>query len=267
MMMRQNRAATSFILILSPELINLKGNIMKNNKRAARGYTNSRLLSLSLLAGSFFSIQALILDKEQQSMLTPESVLQDLMEGNKRFCSGHKKHRASLAQLSHQASQQGQFPKAVILACMDSRSIPELVFDQSIADIFTLRVAGNVVSDDMVASIEYATKFVGAKLIVIMGHTKCGAIKAACSGAATGHIKALVANIKPAVAEVKEQNTDKQLDCADDATIKKIAIHNVHNMKARLIKDSAVVRDLIAQGSVKLVGALHDLDTGVVTFI
>jgi len=240
---------------------------MENNTRTARGRTYSLLLSLSLLSGSFFSIQGLILDEQQRNMLTPDKVLQDLMEGNKRFCSGNKKHRASLVQLSQQASQQGQFPKAVILACMDSRSIPELVFDQSIADIFTLRVAGNVVNDDMVASIEYATKIVGAKLIVIMGHTKCGAIKAACSGGATGNIKALVANIKPAVAEVKEQSADTQLDCADDATIKKIAIQNVRNMKARLTKDSAVVRELIANGSVKLVGALHDLDTGVVTFI
>lgn len=208
--------------------------------------------------------------KPQASMHTtslhPDAVLQKLKDGNKRFYSGKTKKHLPLLTLAKRSSIEGQSPQAVILACMDSRSIPEIVFDQTIADIFTLRVAGNVVDTDILASLEYATKHVGSKVIVIMGHTQCGAVEAACKGGATGNLVSLIHQINPAVEIVKKSSPDKKLDCADESTITQIAMQNVLNMVAKVEKESPVIRELIVQGKVKIVGALHNLKTGVVTF-
>jgi carbonic anhydrase len=221
---------------------------------------------ISVFAGSISFAKQRILDAKTQKMMTPDQALQDLINGNKRFYSHIKARRHSPLTLSQKASEYGQFPKAVILACMDSRSIPELVFDQSIADIFTLRVAGNIVNDAMIDSLEYATKHSGAKLIVIMGHTQCGAIKAVCDNVSNEYLEALIHAIEPAVTMIKVQSPNKQLDCSDDAVIKEIALQNVRNMKELVIKKSPVIRTLLAQGSIKMVGALHNLESGVVTF-
>ena len=174
--------------------------------------------------------------------------------------------RPSSFALSQQASKQGQFPKAVILACMDSRSVPEIIFDQSIADIFTLRVAGNVINDEMLASFEYATKHAGAKLIVIMGHTQCGAIQAVCEGGLSGNLESLAHAIEPAVDMIKKQTSDEPIDCRNTNTTTIIAMQNVRNMKSRIVDESKVIKKLISEGEIKIVGALHNLETGVVTF-
>lgn len=224
------------------------------------------ILGILLLAGSLYTIRADIFDQEQQNALTPDMALQDLIEGNKRFCSNTARQRSAPTVLLEKAHEKGQFPKAVILACMDSRSIPELVFDQSIADIFTLRVAGNVVNDDMIASMEYATKYSGSKLIVVMGHTNCGAIKAACEGAGSGYLVSLVETLSPAVQNVTHHKLNKKLDCSDAETVKKIAWQNVRNMVKKISKKSATIRKLVSQGKAKIVGALHHLETGIVTF-
>lgn len=205
-----------------------------------------------------------VVTAEQQRMMSPDDVLQDLIDGNKRFYSSNKKERPSLINLSHKTHTYGQFPKAVILACMDSRSAPEIIFDQSIGDIFTLRVAGNVVNAEMLASLEYATKHSGSKLIVIMGHTQCGAIEAVCKGGLEGNLKTLTNAIDPAVKLIAKQH--KQLDCGDDAITREIAMQNVRNMIARVTKGSSVICELLAQKKIKIVGALHDLKTGIVTF-
>lgn len=219
-----------------------------------------------VFASSFYVKIPHIFGEEQQKSMTPDQVLQDLMNGNKRFYSNTLLRRQSLVVKSQKAGEWGQFPKAVILACMDSRSIPEIVFDQTIADIFTLRVAGNVVNDDMLASLEYATKHSGAKVIVIMGHTQCGAIKAACAREMVGNLKYLDHTIELAIATVQKQSSNKRLDCSDSTVINEIAMQNVRNMMRRVMKGSPVIKELISQGSVKMVGALHDLETGVVTF-
>ena len=205
-----------------------------------------------------------VVTAEQQSMMSPDQVLQDLIDGNKRFYSSNKKERPSLMSLSQKTHKYGQFPKAVILACMDSRSAPEIIFDQSIGDIFTLRVAGNIVNDAMLASLEYATKHSGSKLIVIMGHTQCGAIEAVCKGGLSGNLKTLAHAIEPAVMLIGKQH--KQLNCSDDNITREIAMQNVRNMVAHVIKGSEVIRTLLAQKKIKIVGALHNLKTGVVTF-
>ena len=164
---------------------------MKNNKYSTR-FNYFLFLSLSLLAGSFFSIQALIWIRSSRACSLQTVFCRILSKAISVSARAIKSTELRWHNYRTKRVSTGNFPKRLSWPAMDSRSIPELVFDQSIADIFTLRVAGNVVNDDMVASIEYATKFVGAKLIVIMGHTKCGAIKAACAGGAPGHIKALV---------------------------------------------------------------------------
>jgi carbonic anhydrase len=224
------------------------------------------IVGIIVFLSSCYTKESQIFDQEQQKNISPDQVIQDLIDGNKRFYSNKPLKRSSLVIKSQKASEWGQFPKAVILACMDSRSIPEIVFDQTVADVFTLRVAGNVVNDDMLASLEYATKYSGAKVIVIMGHTQCGAIKAACAGQMTGNLKSLDQTIELAIATIQEQMPNEPLDCTNAVIVKNIAIQNVRNMIMRVIERSDVIRELIAQGSIKMVGALHDLESGVVTF-
>lgn len=208
-----------------------------------------------------------MLDEKQLKMITPDQVLQNLIEGNKRFYSNAMLKKESLVALSRKASKEGPFPKAVILACMDSRSIPELVFDQSIADIFTLRVAGNLVNDEMRASMEFATKYVGSKLIVIMGHTQCRALQAACEGNVADTLSSLVNAFEPAIRAVKKQQPDKELDCDNEEIMTTVAIQNVRNMLGKVINESNIIQALLADGIIKIVGALHDLKSGVVTFL
>jgi len=241
---------------------------MRNLKKIlSTVFTISAIMLLVIAFRNSAALKTSFLSNEkQQQMLTPEKALQDLIEGNKRFYSDNKKSRPSLLALSQKASKHGQFPKAVILACMDSRSVPELIFDQSIADIFTLRVAGNVINDEMLASFEFATKHAGSKLVVIMGHTQCGAIQAVCEGGLSGNLESLANAIEPAIEMVKQQTPDNQLDCSDNDTITNIAMQNVRNMKQQVIQKSKVIQTLLKNGDVKIVGALHDLATGIVSF-
>jgi carbonic anhydrase len=224
------------------------------------------IAGIAVFASSFYFKKPHIFNKEQQKDMSPNQVLQDLIDGNKRFYSNTPLKRESLVAKSQKASVHGQFPKAVILACMDSRSIPEITFDQTIGDLFTLRVAGNVVNKDMLASLEFATKHSGSKVIVVMGHTQCGAIKAVCEGNLSGNLESLAHAIEPAIAIIQKQNPGQQLDCTNDLITKNIALQNVRNMIALVIKGSPVIRELISQGSIKIIGALHDLSSGVVTF-
>lgn len=224
------------------------------------------IIMIGLFSSSLYSKKYLFLTEKKQSKFTPDQVLQDLINGNRRFYLSKKIKRPSLVALSKKAHKHGQFPKAVILACMDSRSVPEIIFDQSIADIFTLRVAGNVINDEMLASFEYATKHAGSKLIVIMGHTQCGAIQAVCKGGLKGNLESLARAIEPAVEMIKKEIPDMEFDCGDTAITSDIALQNVRNMKAKVIHRSKVIRKLLSSGEIKIVGALHDLETGVVTF-
>lgn len=243
----------------------MKKNCGIGNAKISYGILFLIAVGIAIYAGSFyFKKSPRIFDEEQQQNMSPKQVLQDLIDGNKRFYTNKPLKRKSLMIKSQQASEWGQFPKAVILACMDSRSIPELTFDQTIADIFTLRVAGNVVNQEILASLEYATKHSGAKVIVVMGHTQCGAIKAVCAGGLSDNLVSLERAIEPAVATIRKEN--EQFNCSDSETITAIAWQNVRNMMQAVLKGSPVIKELVAQGSVKLVGALHDLESGVVTF-
>ena len=204
-----------------------------------------------------------LFSKNDQQKKDSTQVLEDLIEGNKRFCSNTPLNRGSLQEMGTQASRVGQHPKAVVLSCMDSRSIPEVVFDQSIGDILTLRIAGNVVNKDILASMEYAIKHVGVKLIVIMGHTDCGAIKAAEEGLQGDNLSHLISAILPAV---KFQRSQSNPDERKGLLITDIAIQHVHNMVEQAVEKSSIVRDMVTQKEVSIVGALHDLESGDVSF-
>jgi len=197
-----------------------------------------------------------------QSNLSPAQVLNILNEGNQRFLHDTRIHRSNKADIKHTAKM--QHPIAVVLACIDSRVPVETVFDMSFGDIFCVRVAGNVINDDILASIEYACNVVGAKLIVVLGHTRCGAIQSACDGIEKGHITQLLAKIKPAVAaetETETNRTGQNLTFVNHVTELNIA-NTLHNIYGR----SDILRTMIDSDEIGITGAVYDVNSGVVTY-
>jgi carbonic anhydrase len=203
---------------------------------------------------------------ESQKLMTADKGIQILKEGNARFINGATKHRNLLNQvkLTH---RKGQYPFAIILSCMDSRGSSDLIFDQGIGDIFSIRVAGNVLDIDQLGGLEFATKVVGTHLIVVMGHTSCGAIAGSCNQVKLGHLTQLLQKIQPALDIVKQKNKGKELNCQDKKTIDDIAKQNVLLVMQKIKQESKIISDLIAKGDVKIVGAMHNLKTGEVSFI
>lgn len=202
---------------------------------------------------------------ETNKSMSGDKGLQLLKEGNARFMKGDTLNR----HLLHQAkltSKKGQYPFAVILSCMDSRGSPELIFDQGIGDIFSERLAGNVLDSDQVAGMEYATEVIGSHLIVVMGHTSCGAVSGACSRVEMGNLTQLLRKIEPAVKRVAKAQHVDHLNCQDTAVVNDIAKQNVLNVMAEIPKQSAIIKKLVDSGDVKIVGAMHDLKTGAVSF-
>jgi carbonic anhydrase len=203
-----------------------------------------------------------VLDASTQRALTPDAVLERLREGNARFVKGEGLRRDYRAQVSSTAS--GQYPAAVILSCIDSRVPAEIVFDQGIGDVFSARVAGNVVDDHTLGSMEFATKVAGAKLVVVMGHTSCGAVKGACDDVQLGHISALVSTIRPSVEAV----TPRGETCSEDELrVDEVASHNVGRTMNDIRDRSPILSQLENDGTVRIVGAMYDVNTGVVTFL
>ncbi|MEZ4466380.1 MAG: carbonic anhydrase family protein [bacterium] len=200
-----------------------------------------------------------VLTQETQRAMTQEQAMQRLRDGNARFVAGKLLARDLPAQVK--ATAQGQFPFAVVLSCLDSRIPVEYVFDQGIGDLFTARVAGNFVNDDILGSMEFATQVVGSKLIVVMGHTSCGAVKGSCDNVQLGKISDLVNEIQPSVQAVAGHTCTSK----DAAAVDKIADHNVGRTIAELRRRSAIIRDQEARGEVKIVGAMYDVATGKVS--
>ena len=196
--------------------------------------------------------------KESQGAMTPAKALDALKEGNKRFRAGTSIQKNLLAKVK--ASAGGQYPFAVVLGCMDSRVPAEAVFDQSIGDLFNIRVAGNVVNPDNLGSLEYATKVIGVKTIVVLGHTSCGAVKGAIDNAKLGSLTQLVAKIQPAIT-ASGPGTSK-----DAAYVDKVAERNVRDAMKEIREKSPVVKEMLDSGAVGMVGAMYDLETGAVTF-
>ena len=231
----------------------------------ARVFSSCLMLFLSTLAcagNSDFSVLRKTITQEKQQQMTPKQALQRLKDGNKRFLSNQQIQRDYLKQ-AHQSSY-GQYPFAVVLNCMDSRSVPELFFDQGLADLFTLRVAGNVLNDDILGSLEFATKVVGSRLIVVLAHTSCGAVAGACDGVKLGHLTDVLNKIKPAVQMTMKE--EKIKNCTDPKLIDSIAKANAIQVAREMQEKSPILKELVSSKQIGIVAGLHDIKTGQITF-
>ena len=194
--------------------------------------------------------------------MPPQQALAELKAGNARFASGHPTPRNPLADVKSTAA--GQYPFAVVLSCLDSRVPIEIVLDRGIGDIFSARVAGNVLEDEILGSMEFGCKVAGAKLIAVIGHSNCGAVKGAIDNVELGNLTALLARIKPAINQVPagtEPRDTKNLEFVD-----KVAEANVRLVMAQIRERSPVLRELLDQGKIGLVGGMYDLSTGSIRF-
>jgi carbonic anhydrase len=201
------------------------------------------------------------LTKEQRDKLTPEQIVEAMKKGNKRFRRGERKERNYLRE--QKASASGQYPAAALLSCIDSRAPAEVIMDLGIGDIFNSRVAGNVENPDILGSLEFACKLAGAKVVLAMGHTACGAIKGAIDNAELGNLTGLLAKIKPAVEATTYAG---ERSAKNYAFVDAVARKNVELTVANIRKDSPVLADLESKGSIKIAGAMYNLETGAVDF-
>ncbi|QRM28499.1 carbonic anhydrase family protein [Microvirga sp. VF16] len=213
--------------------------------------------------GSLAADACAVQTRERQAALNPDDALAELKAGNERFLSRNMRNCDLLDQV--RATAGGQYPFAVVIGCIDSRVPPELVFDQRIGDIFSARIAGNVTEDDVVGSAEFATKLAGAKLIVVLGHSECGAVKGAIDGAELGKLTHLLQRIKPAIAA--NGNAPGEHTSKNKEFVQQVATTNAKLAAQGLQEDSQVLRDLVAQGELKIVAAMHDVATGRITFM
>jgi carbonic anhydrase len=195
--------------------------------------------------------------KEFLENLTPFQAYELLQEGNRRFINNLNRDHDHLELINQ--TREGQYPFAVILSCMDSRTSTELIFDQGLGDLFSIRVAGNIVNDDILASIEYAVKYVGSKVLMVLGHTECGAIKSAKQGVADGHITGLLKRIQPAIS--KSLLYDDSYLFSD-----KVAYGNVENSLEEILNQSDIVNDMFCKGEIGLIGGVYNVENGKVDF-
>lgn len=200
--------------------------------------------------------------KETQSELTPEHALEILKEGNERFVNNIKAHRNLLQQVNETSS--GQFPFAAILSCIDSRTSAELIFDQGLGDILSIRIAGNILNEDILGSMELACKLAGSKLIVVLGHTKCGAIEGACNNIVLGNLTALLSKIKPAIEQ--ETETTRERNAKNISFLRNVTKNNVFITVQKIKEQSSILNEMERSGEIKIIGGLHDIETGKVTF-
>jgi carbonic anhydrase len=192
--------------------------------------------------------------------LTPEKALEILKAGNKRFVKNLQVNRNLLQQVDE--TSDGQYPFAAILSCIDSRTSSELIFDQGLGDIFSIRIAGNIVNNDILGSMEYACKVVGSKLIVVLGHTNCGAVQSAYTNFQMGHITALLDKIKPVIRQSDYEKTNRE-----DEVLTELAVRNVHHSISVILEESEIIRQMHHMGKIDIVGALYNIQTGKVNFL
>jgi len=197
------------------------------------------------------------LTKETQDGITPAEAKNRLVEGNNRFVTKQMINRNLNEQVLD--TKAGQYPMAVVLGCIDSRVPLELVFDQGVGDIFSARVAGNIVNEDVLGSMEYACKVAGSKLVVVLGHTKCGAVTAACKGVELGNITALLEKIKPAVETVGGE--------MDDENVERVIVKNVALTIEKIKKDSPILAEMEREKEIEIVGAIYSVETGKISFL
>jgi carbonic anhydrase len=202
------------------------------------------------------------LTKEQRDKMTADEIIQQMKAGNERFRSGKPRHRDLMSEAK--ATAKGQYPAAIVFSCVDSRAPAELILDFGIGEIFSGRVAGNVADEDILGSMEFACKVAGSKVVLVMGHTACGAIKGAIDGVQLGNLTALLGKIRPAVeaTQYKGERSAKNYEFVDA-----VARKNVSLTVANIREKSSVLRDLESSGAIKIVGSMYNLETGVVEFL
>jgi carbonic anhydrase len=201
---------------------------------------------------------------ETQASITPTRALEILKEGNQRFVNNLKANRNLLQQANE--TREGQWPFAVILSCIDSRTSAELIFDQGLGDVFSVRIAGNIVNTDIIGSLEFACKVAGSKLIVVLGHTSCGAIKGACDYVEMGNLTELLSKIHPAVYQEKSVNVVEKRTSKNSDFVEKVASLNVRHSVKTIVNRSYILEQMIEKGEIAIIGGKHHLDTGMVEF-
>jgi carbonic anhydrase len=201
-------------------------------------------------------------NQESQASLSPNMALQILKEGNQRFVKNLKFNRNLLQQVNE--TRDGQWPFAVVLSCIDSRTSAELIFDQGLGDIFSVRIAGNIANEDILGSMEFACKVAGSKMIMVLGHTKCGAVKGACDHVEMGNLTTLLSKLQPAVAAEKFTLADRNSKNSD--FVENVANLNVHLTVKEILQRSPILKEMIENGEVGICGAMYNVETGVVDF-
>jgi carbonic anhydrase len=197
-----------------------------------------------------------------RSELTPQQALEFLKEGNERFLNNLSKNRDNLEIVN--LTKDGQWPFAAILSCMDSRTSVELIFDQGLGDVFSIRIAGNISSENIVGSLEYATAIAGSKLILVLGHTGCGAVKGACDNVEFGNLTGLLKKIKPSVEE--ETSITEDRTGSNPAFVNAVAEINVKNTVKEILASSTAIRELVEKGEIGIASAMYNISTGKVSF-
>ncbi len=201
---------------------------------------------------------------ETQANISPNEALTLLKEGNLRFLKNKQVSRDLLEQVEDTST--GQFPFATILSCIDSRVSSELIFDQGIGDIFSIRIAGNFVNEDILGSMEFACKLAGTKLILVLGHTACGAVKGACDNAELGNLTGLINKIKPAVNAVKNPTDISLRNSSNSEFVNTVAEKNVQLTIENIRKSSPVLQEMETTNEITIIGGMYDISTGLVTF-
>jgi carbonic anhydrase len=202
------------------------------------------------------------LNKEMQTAITPSMAIDLLKEGNNRFVNNLKVNRNLLQQANE--TSDGQHPFAVILSCIDSRTSAELIFDQGLGDVFSVRIAGNIINEDILGSMEFGCKVAGSKIIVVLGHTKCGAVKGACDHIEMGNLTSLLTKIRPAVDD--ESTTQENRTSSNSEFVEKVAAINVRRTVKAIQERSPILKEMIAKGEIGIIGGSHDITSGIVTF-
>lgn len=200
---------------------------------------------------------------QTQASITPDIAIEMLKAGNQRFVNNKKINRDLLKQVKETAD--GQYPFAAVVSCIDSRIPTEVIFDKGIGDIFNARIAGNIVNEDILGSLEFACKLAGAKAIVVMGHTGCGAVKGACDDAQLGNLTQMLDKIKPAV-ELTPTDEGEPRNSANTSFVNKVADKNVELTIQNIKKKSAVLNEMLQQGELAIIGAMYHVETGEITF-
>jgi len=202
------------------------------------------------------------LTKEMQAAISPAMALDILKEGNKRFINNMKVNRNLLQQANETSG--GQHPFAVILSCIDSRTSAELIFDQGLGDIFSVRIAGNIINEDILGSMEFGCKVAGSKIIVVLGHTKCGAVKGACDHIEMGNLTALLNKLQPAV--YNEKSVTENRTSSNEEFVEKVSTINVKRAVHAIMERSPILKEMIEKGECGIIGGTHNITTGEVIF-